>query len=83
MGSTPRSSAKPFKRSGLPRLELVFTRLIPVRRLAGWAYSRFADRALSRLPFMGTAITFIPFSFERDHAHDVNNILASNIFSRE
>jgi hypothetical protein len=31
---------------------------------------------------MGATITFIPFLLDRDHAHELNNILISNILSR-
>src|ERR1700721_3038122 len=77
VGSTPDFSAKPFERP-LPRLEFVLARLIPVRRFTGRANSGLADCALSWLPFVGAPITFIPLTFERDHAH-ANIIHNSNI----
>ena len=76
----PLSPPNCFERT-LTRFELVFALLIPVRRFTGRANSRLADSALARFPFMGTTITFITFSFERDHAHAAN-ILDNNILSR-
>lgn len=77
-GSSPSLSAKLFERSA--RFKFVLARFVPVRRFARWADSRLADCSLSRLPFMGATITFIPFSLERDHAH-VDKILENNILS--
>src|SRR5208282_1173703 len=76
VGSTPCPSTKP-----LSRFEFIFARPVPVRRLARWTDFRFANGTLSRLPLVGTAITFISFSFERDHAHRVI-LLDNNILSR-
>lgn len=64
-------SSPNFLKNELSRLEVVFARFIPVRRLALGANPRFADRAFSGHPFMGAPITFIPFLLERDHAHEV------------
>ena len=81
VGSTPDSSAELFERT-LSRFEFVLARLIPVRRFTGGADPRLADCALSRLPFMEAAITFITLFLERDHAHDVKHIPDNNILSR-
>jgi hypothetical protein len=61
--------------------KFVLARFIPVRRFAGRADPRLTDRAFTRLPLVGTAITFIPFSLERDHAHAFI-LLDNNILSR-
>src|SRR5271168_5265914 len=67
-GSNPLLSAKLLERSGLP-FEFVFTRLIPVRRLARGTNTRLADCTLSRLPFMEAAVTFIAFFLEDNQCH--------------
>jgi hypothetical protein len=81
-GFESRSLRQAFERSLLPRFELVFARLIPVRRLAGRANPRFADCTFSRHPLVGATITFIPLLLERDHAHVINAIPDNNILSR-
>jgi len=60
------------ERSKLPRFEVIFSRLIPVRRFAWRTDSRLADCALSRLPFMEATIAFIPFFLERNQCHAPN-----------
>ena len=82
MGSTPNPSAKLFERSELPGLKFVLARFIPIWRFALGTNPRLADRVFSRLPLVEAAVTFITFFPERDHAHDVNNIPAGNIFAR-
>jgi hypothetical protein len=71
-----------FERSNLRRRALILARLVPVRTFALGADSRLSLRTLARHPLMGATITFIPFLLDRDHAHELNNILISNILSR-
>src|ERR1700686_3501784 len=52
----------PFPIGTSPCFELVFSRTVPIWRLASGAHSRLAHGAFTRFPLVGTAITFIPFS---------------------
>src|ERR1700724_4923217 len=72
---SPPCSVKLFERSGLPRLEFVLARFVPVRRLAFGANSRLSHCTFSRHPLVGAAATFIPFPRDCDQPHDQNNIL--------
>lgn len=83
VGSNPTSSAKLFNNALLYRFSLIFARFVPIRRFALRANSGFADGIKARDPFVLAAATFVSFLFDRDHAHEWNNILDKDIPSRE
>lgn len=82
VGSSPFLSSKLFERTGSTSLEFVLTSLVPIRRFARWADSRLSLSALTRHPFVGAPVAFIPFLLERNQCHDANILHDGNILSR-
>ena len=80
MGSNPALSAELVKDLIIRALSLDFRALFQYGDLHE-GHTPGSPTVLWWFPLVGTAITFIAFSFERDHAH-VTNILDNNILSR-